>query len=104
MRECKWIIVFAIDIMFSDRQVPIATCSSTALGAVQFEVAMKSQGEIETAICEGINHFEQHYMRRAPKDIHTHLIGDLLLVRLKGVLTAAEQQLVMSLSADKGRE
>src|ERR1700730_17757982 len=69
-----------------------------------FEVAMKTQGEIEAAICEGISHFEQHYMGRGPKDIHAHLIGDLLVVRLKGVLTAAEQQLVKSLSAEKGRD
>ncbi len=55
---------------------------------------MKTQGEIEATICEGINRFEQDYMGRGPKDIHTHLIGDLVVVRLKGVLTAAEQQLV----------
>jgi uncharacterized protein YbcI len=65
---------------------------------------MKTQGEIEAAICEGISHFEQHYMGRGPKDVHAHLIGDLLVVRLKGVLTAAEQQLVKSLSAEKGRD
>src|SRR5271156_4475353 len=65
---------------------------------------MKTQGEIEAAICEGITRFEQDYMGRGPKDIHTHVIGDLVVVRLKGVLTAAEQQLVKSLSADKGRD
>jgi uncharacterized protein YbcI len=65
---------------------------------------MKTQGEIEAAICEGISRFEQEYMGRGPKDIHAHLIGDILLVRLKGVLTAAEQQLVKTLPADKGRE
>ena len=65
---------------------------------------MKSQGEIEAAICEGISRFEQEYMGRGPKDIRTHLIGDLLVVRLAGVLTAAEQQLVKSLSAEKGRD
>ena len=43
-------------------------------------------------------------MGRGPKDIHTHLLGDLLVVRLQGVLTAAEQQLVKSLSAEKGRD
>ena len=42
-------------------------------------------------------------MGRGPKDIHTHLIGDLLVVRLRGVLTAAEQQLVKSLPAENGR-
>src|SRR2546429_2873502 len=65
---------------------------------------MKSQGEIEAAICEGISRFEQDYMGRGPKDIHAHLVGDLLVVRLEGVLTAAEQHLVKSLSPDKGRD
>ena len=64
---------------------------------------MKTRGEIEAAICEGITHFQQEYMGRGPKHIHTHLIGDLLVVRLQGVLTAAEQQLVKSLPAEKGR-
>lgn len=64
---------------------------------------MKTQGEIEAGICDGVRRFEQEYMGRGPKDIHTHLIGDLLVVRLQGVLTAAEQQLVGSLPAEKGR-
>jgi uncharacterized protein YbcI len=67
------------------------------------ELAMKTQGEIEAAICEGVRHFEQEYMGRGPKDIRTHLIGDFLVIRLQGVLTAAEQQLVKSLPAEKGR-
>jgi uncharacterized protein YbcI len=65
---------------------------------------MKTQGEIEAAACEGIRRFEQEYLGRGPKDIHAHLIGDLLVVRLIGVLTAAEQQLVKALPAEKGRD
>lgn len=65
---------------------------------------MKTQGEIEAAISEGISRFEQEYMGRGPKDIRAHLIGDLLLVRLQGVLTAAEKQLVGTLSVEKGRD
>lgn len=65
---------------------------------------MKSKGEIEAAICEGMAHFEQEYMGRGPKDIRAYLMGDLLVVRLQGVLTAAEQHLVTSLPAEKGRE
>ena len=65
---------------------------------------MKSQGEIEAAICAGISRFEQDYMGRGPKDIHAYLINDLLVVRLKGVLTVAEQQLVAALPAEKGRD
>jgi uncharacterized protein YbcI len=65
---------------------------------------MRTQGEIEAAICQGISRFEQEYMGRGPKAIHTYLIGDLLLVCLRGVLTAAEQQLVATLPAEKGRD
>jgi uncharacterized protein YbcI len=64
----------------------------------------KSQGEIQAAISEGIGRFEQEYMGRGPKDIHAHLIGDLLVVRLIGVLTAAEQHLVKALQPEKGRD
>jgi uncharacterized protein YbcI len=65
---------------------------------------MKTRGEIEAAICEGVGRFEQAYMGRGPKDIRAHLIDDILLVRLQGVLTAAEQHLAESLPADRGRE
>jgi uncharacterized protein YbcI len=65
---------------------------------------MKTQGEIEAAICEGVSRFEQDYMGRGPKDIYAHLLDDLLVVRLEGVLTAAEQHLVKSLPAEKGRD
>ena len=65
---------------------------------------MKTQGELEAAICEGLSHFEQDYMGRGPKQIHAHLLGDLVVVRLRGVLTAAEQHLVQTLPAEKGRD
>ena len=65
---------------------------------------MRTQGEIEAAISEGISRFEQDYMGRGPKYIHAHLLGDFLVVRLQGVLTAAEQHLVKSLTAEKGRD
>jgi uncharacterized protein YbcI len=65
---------------------------------------MKTQGEIEAAISEGIGRFEQEYMGRGPKDIRAHLINDIVFVRLQGVLTAAEQHLVKSLPAEKGRD
>jgi uncharacterized protein YbcI len=65
---------------------------------------MKTQGEIEAAVCDGVTRFEQEYMGRGPKNIHTHLIGDLLVVRLQGVLTAAEQHLVTTHPPEKGRD
>ena len=65
---------------------------------------MKTRGEIESAICDGISRFEQEHMGRGPQAIHTHLIGDLLVVRLQGMLTAAEKHLVEALPAEKGRD
>ena len=65
---------------------------------------MRTRGEIEAAISEGISRFEQDYMGRGHKHVHAHLLGDFLVVRLQGVLTAAEQHLVKSLSAEKGRD
>jgi uncharacterized protein YbcI len=65
---------------------------------------MKTQGEIEAAICQGMTRFEQDYMGRGPKNILAHLIGDLVVVRLQGILTAAEQQLVKTLPSEKGRD
>jgi len=65
---------------------------------------MKTQQEIEATIGEGISRFEQEFMGRAAKDIDAHLIGDLLLVRLRGVLAPAEEQLAKTLPPEKGRE
>jgi len=65
---------------------------------------MKSQGEIEAAVCEGIARFQQEHMGRGPKCIHAYLIDDLLVIRLQGVLTAAEQQLVKTLPTNRGRD
>jgi uncharacterized protein YbcI len=64
---------------------------------------MNTQDEIEAAICAGITRFEQEYMGRSTKNVQVHLIDDLVVVLLKGVLTAAEQRLATVLPAEKGR-
>ena len=61
---------------------------------------MKTSGEIEAAISEGIRRFEQEYMGRGPKDIRAHLVDDLVMVRLQGVLTAAEQHFLVAQQAN----
>jgi uncharacterized protein YbcI len=65
---------------------------------------MRTQGEIEAAVSDGITRFMQEFMGRGPKDIRTHLIGDLLLVRLQGILSAAETSLATVLPAERGRD
>jgi uncharacterized protein YbcI len=63
---------------------------------------MKTQGEIESAISVGLGHFETEYMGRGPKDVRAFLVSDLIVVRLRGVLTAAEQHLVNTAPIKKG--
>ena len=65
--------------------------------------AIKSQGEIEAAVCDVISRFQQEYLGRGPRDIHTHLIENKLFVHLQGVLTAAEQRLIESHANGNGR-
>jgi uncharacterized protein YbcI len=65
---------------------------------------MQSQGDIEAAVSAGVRRFEQQHMGCAPQAVDAHLIQDLLVIRLRGVLTASEQQLARSLPAGKGRD
>jgi uncharacterized protein YbcI len=65
---------------------------------------METPGKIEAAICAEFIRFEQQHLGRGPKDIRAHLIDDILVVRLRGVLTAAEQHLVKSRPAENGRD
>ena len=65
---------------------------------------MKIQGEIESAVCDGMNRFEREYMGRGPTSVHAHLNGNFIVVRLQGVLTAAEQHLVQAFAGEKGRD
>jgi uncharacterized protein YbcI len=65
---------------------------------------MKTQGEIEAAICAAIAQFEQQFMGLGPQHVRAALLEDLLLVRLQGVLTIAQQHLLQSVPSPKGRD
>jgi uncharacterized protein YbcI len=64
---------------------------------------MKTQGEIEAAICDAITGLEQKYRGRRPRGVRAFLLGDFVVVRLQGLLTAAEQQLA-KFPSEKGRD
>jgi uncharacterized protein YbcI len=64
---------------------------------------MKTQGEIEAAISEGIRRFERETRGRGPQEIHAYLLDDFVVVRLQGLLTPAEQQLAR-IPSQKGRD
>lgn len=53
----------------------------------------KTRGEIEAEISNTMVQFEKEYMGRGPTEVKTYIIEDMVFVRLKGVLTRAEQQL-----------
>jgi len=53
----------------------------------------KTKGQVEAEIGNALIQFEKDYMGRGPQETKTFIIEDLILIRLKGVLTPAEQQL-----------
>ncbi|MBT7067729.1 MAG: DUF2294 domain-containing protein [Verrucomicrobia bacterium] len=64
---------------------------------------LKTKGQIEAEISEAIIKFEREYMGRGPDETKTYIIGDMILVRLKGVLTPAEKQLAKTVENTQGR-
>lgn len=57
-------------------------------------ISKKTKGEIESEISNAMVRFEKEYMGRGPKETRSYVIDDMILVRLKGVLTLAEKQLI----------
>jgi len=53
----------------------------------------KTKGQIEAEISESIVKFEMEHMGRGPEETKTFIFKDIIFVRLKGVLTAAEKKL-----------
>jgi uncharacterized protein YbcI len=56
----------------------------------------KTRGEMEDEITKAMIRFEKDYFGRGPVDARTYIIQDMILVRLRGILTPAEQQLAES--------
>nr|MBI3614229.1 DUF2294 domain-containing protein [Nitrospirota bacterium] len=56
-----------------------------------------TKGEAESAIRNAVIKFEQEFMGRGPEDVRAFIIKDIVLVRLKGVLTPAERQLAKTM-------
>ncbi|MBN1685419.1 MAG: DUF2294 domain-containing protein [Spirochaetales bacterium] len=63
----------------------------------------KSKGQLEADISNAMIRFEKDFMGRGPDETRTFIIGDLVFVRLKGVLTAAEKKLANSADISQGR-
>ena len=63
-----------------------------------------TKGQIEAEISEAVIKFEKEYMGRGPLETKSYVLDDMVLVRLKGVLTQAEHQLASTGEGSKGRE
>ena len=64
----------------------------------------KTKGQLEAEISDAIVRFELEYMGRGPEEARTYLVDDMVLVRLRGVLTPAERQLAGADGTPQGRE
>jgi len=64
----------------------------------------KTKGQLEAEISAAMVQFEREYMGRGPEETRTYLIDDLVLVRLRGVLTPAEKQLASGDPAGDNRK
>lgn len=54
----------------------------------------RSQGQIEAAVCDAVTRLHRDLTGRGPDRIHASLDGDVLLVRLEGILTCVESRLL----------
>lgn len=66
--------------------------------------AFKSKNELESEVSSAIIRFKREYMGRGPQEVRTYLVDDMVIVRLKGVLTPAEQRLAKVEDPHRGRD
>jgi len=67
------------------------------------EIHVKTKGQLEAEISEAIIRFEKEYMGRGPDETKTYILDDMVLVRLRGVLTPAEKNLAKMDTGSQGR-
>jgi len=67
-------------------------------------MGLKTRGAIEEEVSQAIVRFEKEYMGRGPLESRTFLVDDMILVRLKNVLTPAEHKLAASPDPARGRD
>ena len=66
--------------------------------------ALKTRGQLEAEISESITRFEKEHMGRGPLETRSYIVDDMVICRLKGVLTKAEYHLVKTDKNTRGRD
>jgi uncharacterized protein YbcI len=64
----------------------------------------KTKGQLEAEISDALTKFEKEHMGRGPLETKTYIVDDMLIIRLRGVLTKAEMALVKSDRNFRARE
>jgi len=52
-----------------------------------------TKGKLEAEVSDAITRFEKEHLGRGPRETRAHIVEDMILIRLKGVLTPAEESL-----------
>jgi uncharacterized protein YbcI len=58
-------------------------------------------GEVHDRLCKEIILFEKEIMGRGPEEVKAYIIDDLIVLRLRGVLTRAEMKLLEHSDGEK---
>ncbi len=66
-------------------------------------MTLKTKGQIEAEISEAVIRFEKEFMGRGPLESKAYIVDDMVIVRLKDVLTPAEKKLAESNDPNDGR-
>lgn len=66
--------------------------------------AKPTKGQIEATISDAVTKFEKEFMGRGPLETKTYVIDDMVVVRLRGVLTKAEHRLIRAEKNERGRD
>jgi len=59
---------------------------------------------MEASVSEAVTRFEKEHMGRGPLETKTYIVGDMVIVRLQGVLSKAEHRLIKAESNGRGRD
>lgn len=78
--------------------------SCVQVKAVGVKMKNRTKGQLEAEICEAVIKFEKEFMGRGPLETKAYIIEDMVLVRLKNVLTQAELKLAGTPESKDGRE
>jgi len=60
-----------------------------------------TKGSIEAEIANAVVRFQREQQGRGPVEVRAHIVGEMVLVRCKGIFTATEERLAAS---DEGRK